>query len=101
MKLVFLHHANVCKGGIERMLAMKANLLVEQYGCDVVMLTYEQNGEPFPYHLSPNVRCVDLGVSLYSAYKAPYPMRYLKKLSLRRQLTVALRDFLNKEKPDL
>lgn len=100
MKLVFLHHANVCKGGIERMLAMKANLLVEQYGCDVVMLTYEQNGEPFPYHLSPNVRCVDLGVSLYSAYKAPYPMRYLKKLSLRRQLTVALREFLNKEKPD-
>ena len=40
MKIVFLHHANICKGGIERMLAMKANLLVEQYGCDVVLLTY-------------------------------------------------------------
>ena len=34
MKLVFLHHANVCKGGIERMLAMKANLLVEHWEVD-------------------------------------------------------------------
>ena len=62
MKIVFLHHANICKGGIERMLAMKANLLVEQYGCDVVLLTYEQNGEPLLYPLSPNVRCIALGV---------------------------------------
>ncbi|WP_294746758.1 glycosyltransferase family 4 protein [uncultured Prevotella sp.] len=101
MKIVFLHHANVCKGGIERMLAMKANLLVEQYGCDVVLLTYEQNGQPFPYSLSPNVRCVDLGVRQYPAYKLPYPMRYFRKLSLRRQLKDALRAFLKKEKPGI
>ena len=101
MKIVFLHHANVCKGGIERMLAMKANLLVEQYGCDVVLLTYEQNGQPFPYTLSPDVRCVDMGVRLYSAYKLPYPMRYFQKLRLRRQLEDAIKSFLETEKPDI
>ena len=101
MKLVFLHHANVCKGGIERMLAMKANLLVEQYGCDVVLLTYEQNGEPFPYSLSPNVRCVDLGVRQYPVYRFSYPMRYFKRLSLRRQLKDAIKSFLEIEKPDI
>ena len=101
MKIVFLHHANVCKGGIERMLAMKANLLVEQYGCDVVLLTYEQNGEPFPYPLSPNVRCIDLGVRQYPAYRFPYPMRYFKKLSLRRQLKDAIKFFLERENPDI
>jgi len=101
MKIVFLHHANVCKGGIERMLAMKANLLVEQYGCDVVLLTYEQNGEPFPYPLSPNVRCIDLGVRQYPAYRFPYPMRYFKKLSLRRQLKDAIKSFLERENPDI
>lgn len=101
MKIVFLHHANICKGGIERMLAMKANLLVEQYGCDVVLLTYEQNGEPFPYPLSPDVRCVDLGARQYPAYRYPYPMRYFKKLSLRRQLKDAIQDFLEKENPDI
>ena len=77
MKIVFLHHANVCKGGIERMLAMKANLLVEQYGYDVVLLTYEQNDAPFPYPLSPKVRCVDLGARQYPAYRWPYPMMML------------------------
>ena len=101
MKIVFLHHANICKGGIERMLAMKANLLVEQYGCDVVLLTYEQNGEPFPYPLSPNVRCIDLGVRQYPAYRWPYPMRYFKKLSLRRQLRDAIKSFLERENPDI
>ena len=101
MKIVFLHHANVCKGGIERMLAMKANLLVEQYGYDVVLLTYEQNDAPFPYPLSHNVRCVDLGARQYPAYRWPYPMRFFKKLSLRRQLTEALRAFLKKESPDI
>mgnify|MGYP002623804974 CR=1 FL=1 len=101
MKLVFLHHANICKGGIERMLAMKANLLAEQVGSEVVMLTYEQNGKPFPYPLSPRVRCVDLGVRLYSAYRSPYPMRYIRKLILRRRLTAALRAFLQAERPDI
>ena len=101
MKIVFLHHANICKGGIERMLAMKANLLAERVGCDVVMLTYEQNEEPFPYDLSPKVKCVDLGVRLYSAYKSLYPMRFFKKLILRRRLTNALRIFLEDYKPDI
>lgn len=101
MKIVFLHHANVCKGGIERMLSMKANLLAEQEGYEVMMLTYEQNGEPFPYPLSHKVRCVDLGVRLYAAYRLPYPIRYFRKLSLRRQLSEALRTFLQVEKPDV
>lgn len=101
MKFVFLHHANVCKGGIERMLALKANLLVEQYGCDVVLLTYEQNGESFPYDLLPKVKCADLGVRLYSAYKYPYPVRFFKKLILRHRLTNALRTFLEDYKPDV
>lgn len=101
MKLVFLHHANVCKGGIERMLALKANLVANRVGNEVVMLTYEQNGEPFPYDLSPKVKCVNLGVRLYSAYKYPYPFRFFKKLILRHHLTKALKTFLEDYKPDV
>lgn len=101
MKLIFLHHANVCKGGIERMLAMKANLVANRVGNEVVLLTYEQNGEPFPYDLSPKVKCVDLGVRQYTAFKYSYPVRFFKKLALRRKLTSALRDFLEDYKPDV
>ncbi|MBQ8065421.1 MAG: glycosyltransferase family 4 protein [Prevotella sp.] len=101
MKIVFLHHANVCRGGIERMLATKANWLVEHEGHEVVMLTYEQNGVSFPYTLSPKVRMVDLGIHLYDIYKAPLPFRYFFKLKRCRQLSVALRHFLDEERPDL
>ena len=101
MKIVFLHHANICKGGIERMLTMKANLLAEQMGWEVVLLTYEQNGEPFPYPLSPKVRCVDLGIRLYAAYKAPLLFRHFKKKRLRKQLMEAIRDFLASQKADI
>ena len=101
MKIIFLHHANYCMGGIERMMAMKANYLSEQMGWEVVLLTYEQNGEPFPYELSPKVRQVDLDVHLYSAYKSAYPLRYFKKLRLRRQLSQALHVFLKKENADV
>ena len=101
MKIVFLHHANYCKGGIERMLAMKADYLADRMGWDVVLLTYEQNGEAFPYSLSARVRQVDLNVHLYSAYRFSYPLRYLKKLLLCRQLVRALRTFLSAERPDL
>ena len=80
MKIVFLHHANVCRGGIERMLCTRANLLVEQDGYEVTMLTYEQNGKAYPYPLSPKVNCIDLGVRLYAAYQSPLIIRYFRKL---------------------
>ena len=101
MKIIFLHHANYCKGGIERMMAMKANYLSEQMGWEVILLTYEQNGEPFPYELSPKVRQVDLDVHLYSAYKTTYPLRYYKKIRLRRKLSQSLCAFLKEEKADV
>lgn len=101
MKVVFLHHANVCRGGIERMLCARANLLAEQNGYDVMMLTYEQNGEKYPYALSPKVKCIDLGVRLYTAYKSPLTIRYFRKLHLRRQLSHAIRSFLELYQPDI
>ncbi len=101
MKIVYLHHANVCKAGIERMLAQKANLLAKQMGWEVVLLTYEQNGEPFPFDLSPKVRQVDLGVRLYSAFRYTYPLRLFKKKRLRSQLSLLMKDFLVEHNPDV
>ena len=101
MKIVYLHHANVYRAGIERMLAVKANLLAEQMGWEIMMLTYEQNGKPFPYPLSPKVKCVDLGVHLYDAYKCAYPMRWFRRRALCRKLAEEMRVFLSAEHPDI
>ncbi len=100
MKIVFLHHANVCRGGIERMLALKANFLVEE-GCDVTILTYEQNGIDFPYPLSAKVKCIDLNVHLYAAYNYSYPKRLFVNKDLRNQLAIAIRNYLQNNKTDI
>lgn len=101
MRIVFLHHANVCRGGIERVFCQKANYLAEQKGWQVTMLTYEQNGEPYPYELSPKVDCVNLDVRLYSAYQAPVLLRPFRRWQLCRQLLLALRRFLAMHKTDV
>ena len=101
MRIVYLHHANICRGGIERMFAQKANMLTEQMGWEVVMLTYEQNGEPFPYPLSSRIKQVNLDVRLYAAYQVPYPLRYFRKIMLRQKLCAAIHRFLQTWKPDI
>ena len=101
MRIVFLHHANVCRAGIERVLCQKANYLAEQKGWQVTMLTYEQNGEPYPYELSPKVDCVNLDVRLYSAYQAPVLLRPFRRWQLCRQLLLALRRFLAMHETDV
>ena len=101
MKIVFLHHANIYRAGIERMMAIKANMLAEQMGWEVVLLTYEQNAALFPYPLSSKVKCVDLNIHFYDAYKSVYPMRYFRKLILRRRLAEVLRRFLQEQRPDI
>lgn len=76
-------------------------MLAERLGWEVVLLTYEQNGEPCPYPLSPKVKCVDLGVRLYAAYRSDYPIRYFRKQLLRRKLTLAIREFLRNFHADI
>lgn len=101
MRIVFLHHANVCRGGIERVFCQKANYLAEQEGWQVTMLTYEQNGEPYPYELSPKVQCVNLNVRLYSAHHYALLLRPFKRWQLCRRLTLGLRRFLETHKTDV
>ena len=79
MRIVYLHHANVCRGGIERMFAQKATILADQMGWEVVMLTYEQNGEPFPYPLSSRIKQVNLDVRLYAAIRCLTPYAISRK----------------------
>ncbi len=101
MRIVYLHHANVCRGGIERMLISRANLLAEQDGYEVTLLTYEQNGEPYPYDLSPKVKCVDMGIRLYTVYKYSLPIRFFLKRLFQHKLSVAIRQFLDDYHPDI
>ena len=62
MKIVYCIAGTFNSGGMERVLANKANYLVE-YGQEVIVITTDQrNREPF-FALSPRIKTYDLGIN--------------------------------------
>ena len=51
------------KGGLEKILVDKMNYLVEHFGYDVFIVTYDQNVHPLAYELNQNVHHIDLNIN--------------------------------------
>lgn len=80
MKIVYIHDAIACIGGVERIFAEKMNYLADILGYEVYLITSIQGNHPFSFSISPKVKHIDLGVSLHSQYEYKYPTRLWKKL---------------------
>lgn len=62
MKIAYCTWSILGSGGLERVLAIKANYLADVLGHDVTIITtFNGQGEPF-HHFSPKIRMIDLGV---------------------------------------
>lgn len=75
MKLVYCISATHNSGGMERVLATKANYLVAR-GYDITVVTTDQRGLPPFFPLDGRIRCVDLGVN----YEVNNGKSFLNKL---------------------
>lgn len=62
MKIVYCIQDNYRLGGMERVLALKANYLA-QHGFDVHIITTDQQGKPSYFELNKNIQCHDLHVN--------------------------------------
>lgn len=62
MKIVYCIAGTYNSGGMERVLANKANYLV-RHGYEVVIATSDQRGQKPFFALDPAIRCVDLGIN--------------------------------------
>lgn len=60
-KIVILVDQLYLNGGIERLVALKANYWTDEFGYDVLIVSTEQESKPFAFQLSPKVRFHDLG----------------------------------------
>lgn len=100
MKILYCIAGTYNSGGMERVLANKANYLVRQ-GYEVVIATTDQRGkEPF-FELDERIRCIDLGINyeenngkslLNKLLKYPF-----KQIRHRRRLV----RLLTQERPDI
>lgn len=100
MKLLYCIAGTYNSGGMERVLANKANYLV-QHGYEVVIVTTDQRGAAPFFALDSRIRCIDLAVNyeenngksfFNKLVKYPY-----KQYAHRRRL----RKVLLEEKPDI
>lgn len=94
-KVVILVDQLYLNGGIERLVALKANYWTEEFGYDVLIVSTEQENKPFAFQLSPKVRFQDLGINFNRQISYFHPKNLTKFLS---NIT-AVRCLLVKEKP--
>lgn len=63
MKIVFTTDQIYLHGGIEKVMATKANYFVDVLGYDVFIVTTEQKNNKPCYNLSPKIQLIDLGIN--------------------------------------
>lgn len=95
MKLVYCISATHNSGGMERVLANKANYLAAR-GYDITVVTTDQRGLPPFFPLDGRIRCVDLGVNYETNNGKSFLNKLVhfpfKQLRHRRRLSRVLRE---------
>jgi hypothetical protein len=80
MKIVYTITGMYNSGGMERVLANKANYLSHAKGVDgksnkvIIITTDQKNRKPF-FYLFEDVRCIDLGINYEDDAQLPLPFR--------------------------
>jgi len=103
MKVVYVIDSLASKGGAERIISEKMSYMAERFGYDVTVITCYQSFEnnPNTYHLSPEVRQVNLNIPYYSQYSVKYPKRLFVKWSLYKRLGKELTQAIETIDPDI
>ena len=100
MKLIYCIASVYNPGGMERVLLNKLRWWLRRGGCELMVVTTDQQGRPPFYEFPPEVRMVDLGIN-YTADKGRgtvgQAFAYFRKRRLHRR---ALTELLMREKAD-
>ena len=93
MKIVFSTDQIYLHGGIEKVMAQKANYFADVLGYEVIILTTEQKQNPPCYALSPNIKSIDLNINyereksfVHPANLAKVPLHIFRWIATMREL---------------
>lgn len=87
-------------GGMERVLALKANWLAS-HGCKVFVVTTDQRGLPSAFKMDPSIEFRDLGVNYDSNNGASFASKLLRYPFKQFKHRCALANVLHEIKPDI
>ena len=101
MKIVYIYHSFILKGGIERVFCDKMNYLAQNTSYDVTFITFEQGNHPFAYKLNDRIKVIDINCRFAELWNYNLIKRNILNLILRRKLKKCLTATLKKESPDI
>lgn len=101
MKIVYCLPQLFRPGGIERIVSIKANYLVEVYGYDVTIVVADQKKQVPFFHLNEKIKVVDLHLDYDTTLSFPILKRLIERKKLHKLHKQKLLDILFKEHPDI
>lgn len=100
MKIAYCIAGTRHSGGMERVLANKANYLVG-HGYEVVIITTDQHGAPSFFPLDEKIKCYDLGINYEENNGRSFFNKLIHYPGKQWRHKKRLTDLLKKEKPDI
>lgn len=101
MRIVYVTDALAVWGGIERVLSDKTKALVQDYGCEVYIVTTEQGNHPIPYPLDERIGFRDLNIKFHQQYRYQGLKRFKKSIELELLFRNRMKELLDEIKPDI
>jgi len=83
-------------GGIEKLVAIKANYWTDKFGYHVVIVSTEQQQKPFVYELSEKIEFIDINVNFHRSISFFHPRNFKKIYYNIREL----KKIFERKKPD-
>lgn len=100
MKIIYCIACTCHSGGMERVLANKANYLA-RHGYEVVIVTTDQRGLPPFFPLDGQIRCIDLGINYEENNGKSFANKLLHYPLKQYRHQKRLAAILKREKPDI
>ena len=100
MKIVYCIQGMYKSGGIERVVSMKANYLV-QHGYDVTIITTDQEDRPYFFPIDERVKRIDLGLDYGKLDHLPSYKRLWRTRLKRKEHKALLEQTLKHEQADI
>lgn len=101
MKIVYCLPQLFHPGGIERIVSIKANYLVEVYGYDVTIVVANQKKQVPFFKLNDKIKIVDLNIDYDNALSQPLFKRLYLRRKLQREHKTKLSKYLFTNHPDI
>lgn len=101
MKICYFIPSLYNSGGMERVLTVKANYLVENFGHNVWIVTSEQFNRPIYYQLNKKISVKHFDIPLHASYPHLKLLSYFFYQKSTKKFKNQLSDFLKEEKFDI